>query len=155
MIEKITENTSSNITEAIVEIHKQCISQANYKKENAKTIEEWLSQISVSNTVNQFDNYSWVVIKEDKGIVGFAQYSLEEGYINQFQIAPSQQRNGYGKKLYRYIEEDFKNNNKKIIKLDSVNNAFKFYKSMGFKKKNHFVLPFKKKNLIEMEKEIE
>lgn len=155
MIQRITANTSLDTTEKIVEIHKQCISQANKDKQKPETIQKWLSQISVGNTINQFDIFNWIVLEKNNQIVGFAQYSLTEGEINQFQIIPDKQRSGYGKELYEYIEEDFKKNNKKIIKLDSVTKAFKFYKTMGFKKQSIFPLITRKTELVTMVKNLE
>lgn len=156
MIQRITPNTDIKTMQKIVEIHKLCISQVNAKKYPPEVIAEWLSQVSIENTVNQFSTSSWITLEKDGNMVGFAQYSLNNDEIYQMQVVPTIQRSGYGRELYEYIEEDFRKNGKKQIELYSVLNAVEFYKALGFKKKKKIWFPLIKTKceVIEMTKEL-
>ena len=158
MIEHITANTKRNVLKTIVSIHKQCVSCSNSPHYSIDIIKEWLSQISVKNVINQLAKTSeWIISEEKNQIVGFAQYSLVDKEIYQIQILPSEQGGGYGKKLYQYIEKDFKKNNVKQISLYSTLNAISFYKSLGFKSigKKNFKLVKTSVEMEEMRKELE
>jgi len=134
MIRKISneQNIDPEILNRIVSIHKECIATVNSKYYNKKQIEEWLSVISVKNIQDQLYNTTWIVMKKDNQIVGFAQYSLEDKELYQIQVLPSEQGRGYGKRLYKYIEKDFKKNDIKDISLYATLNAIPFYRSLGF-----------------------
>lgn len=128
----ITLATKQDISK-IVEIHKKCISETNAKVYDENIINNWLNLINEDNVLSQFENTTWLVIKEDNIIVGFAQYDLEDMDLYQIQIDPNYQGKGYGKELYNYIEEDFRKNNKSKILLNATLNAVPFYKNLGFK----------------------
>ena len=134
MIRKISnkQNINPEILNRIVSIHKECIATVNSKHYDQKQIEEWLSVISIKNIQDQLFNTIWIVMEKDNQIVGFAQYSLEDKELYQIQVLPSEQAKGYGKKLYKYIEKDFRKNNLKGIALYATLNAISFYKSLGF-----------------------
>jgi len=85
------------------------------------------------NVQSQFDSTSWIVIKEDKKIIGFAQYGLEDQTLYQIQIDPDYQGKGYGKKIFEYIENDFIVNKRNKMILNSTLNAKPFYINLGFK----------------------
>lgn len=131
-MKNITLATKQDISK-IVEIHKKCISETNAKVYDKEIINNWLSLINEENVLSQFENTTWIVVKEDTSIVGFAQYDLEDMDLYQIQIDPEYQGNGYGKELYNYIEVDFRKNNKDKIMLNATLNAVPFYKSLGFK----------------------
>lgn len=97
------------------------------------------------------------MLEDETHIVGFAQYNLESGEVYQIQILPSEQGKGYGKKLYQYIEKDFKKNNVKQISLYATLNAISFYKSLRFKSvgKKNFKLINTSATMEEMRKELE
>lgn len=136
MIKKISgrKNINPEIIKRIVSIHKECIRIVNSKYYGAEQIEEWLSQVSVQNVLDQLTRSSqWIILEENSQIVGFAQYSFEDKALYQIQVLPSEQRKGYGKKLYKYLEKDFRKNNLKEISLYATLNAIPFYKSLGFK----------------------
>ena len=118
---------------SIVEIHKKCIKETNSKAYNKEIIDNWLNLINKKNVLSQFENTTWVIIKENNTIVGFAQYDLEDTDLYQIQIDPNYQSKGYGKELYKYIENDFIKNNKDKVTLNATLNAVLFYKSLGFR----------------------
>lgn len=95
-------------------------------------------------------------MEENDEIVGFAQYSVTDKEIYQIQILPSEQGKGYGRKLYQYMEKDFKKKNIEQISLYSTLNAISFYKSLGFKSigKKNFKLISTSVVMEEMRKEL-
>jgi len=158
MIKHITSKTEKNILETIVNVHKQCVSCSNSPHYSSDVIKEWLSQISVKNVQDQLSRTSkWIILEEEDQIVGFAQFNPESGEIYQIQILPSEQGKGYRKKLYKYIEKDFRKNNLKEISLYATLNAIPFYKSLGFKSegKKNFKLINISVMMEEMNKDLE
>lgn len=133
MIEKISSKTKENILEKIIDIHKRCILETNSKYYNSEQIGEWVSTINIQNVKDQLKNSSWIIIKERNNIIGFAQYSIEDKEIYQIQIDPQEQGKGYGKRLYEYIEKEFRKKNISSIFLFATLNAIPFYKKIGFK----------------------
>ena len=156
MIDILTVNTNQKIFEKLVEIHKNCILETNAKYYNEQQIKEWLSLINVKNIRDQLGNTSWIIVKKNNDIVGFAQYSREEKELYQIQVCPDLQGRGYGKELYEYIENDFKQNGLPQISLFSTLNAVKFYERLGFRrvKKISFPLVKTQVNMVEMNKTI-
>ncbi len=73
----ITKAKRNNIKD-IVKIHKKCVVETNADTYDPKVIKTWLEQINEKNVQSQFDSTSWIIIKEDKKIIGFAQYGLED-----------------------------------------------------------------------------
>lgn len=133
MIKKLSSKTSEDILSRLVEIHKECISKCNSVCYTSEQIEEWLSIINIGNIKDQLKNTSWAIIKEGADIIGFGQYSIKDKELYQIQIDPQKQGKGYGKELYKYIEDDFKNNNVSSVSLFSTLNAVPFYERLGFK----------------------
>lgn len=118
----------------IVDLHRKCVSETNVKDYDSNNIDRWLSQIDENNVSDQFENTTWVVIKEDNIIVGFAQYDLSDTVLYQIQIDPKYQGKGYGKKLYQHIENIFIKYSKDKISLNATLNAVSFYARLGFKR---------------------
>lgn len=159
MIRKISnkKNINPEILNRVVLIHKKCIKLINSKYYDKEQIKEWLSTIKIENIQEQLSNTSWIIVEEHDEIIGFAQYSITDKEIYQIQILPSEQGKGYGKKLYQYIEKDFKKNNVKQISLYSTLNAISFYKSLGFEsiKKKSYKLINTSVEMDEMRKDLE
>lgn len=116
----------------IVKIHKRCIKITNAKTYNPEIIEAWLSQINEDNVIIQLNSTSWIAITTNEGLVGFAQYCIEDAELYQIQIDPKYQGQGFGKKLYKYIEQEFINAKTNKIALNATLNAVPFYTSLGF-----------------------
>ena len=150
------ENIKPEILNRIIFIHQECIKLVNSKYYEEEQIKEWLSQISVKNIQEQLSKTSWIYIERNNEIVGFAQYALVDKEIYQTQILPSEQGKGYGRKLYQYMEKDFKKKNIEQISLYSTLNAISFYKSLGFKSigKKNFKLISTSVVMEEMRKEL-
>jgi len=156
MIHTISINTDIEIIKNILEIHKQCISKSNSLSYPPQSINQWLSTVTLQNILDQIPISKWVYIEKENKILGFAQYSIEEKTIYQIQILPNQQGKGIGKKIYKYIENDFKKNDIKNISLNSTLNALPFYKSLGFIQKENiqYKLIDKYIEMVYMEKSI-
>jgi N-acetylglutamate synthase-like GNAT family acetyltransferase len=154
MITLISSSTNTKIIEKIVEIHTKCIKETNSQYYNNKQIDEWISLINRENVKNQLKNTTWILLRENNEIIGFAQYSKKDKSIYQIQITPSKQRKGYGRQIYEYIENDFRRNNINEIQLMSTLNALPFYNSLGFNitKKKNFKLKSVKIKMSEMKK---
>lgn len=155
MIEKITsKKTKKNILEKIADIHRQCILKTNSKYYAIEQIEEWLSTVNVKNIKDQLKNTTWVVIEEENHIIGFAQYSIKDKELYQIQIDPLLQGKGWGTKLYKYIESEFKKEKIGTISLYATLNAVPFYEKEDFKivKNIQFKLVKTKIQMIEMRK---
>ena len=133
MNNKVIAKAKRNNIKDIVKIHKKCVVETNADTYDPKVIKTWLEQINEKNVQSQFDSTSWIVIKEDKKIIGFAQYGLEDQTIYQIQIDPDYQGKGYGKKIFEYIENDFIVNKRNKMILNSTLNAKPFYINLGFK----------------------
>ena len=132
MINKLSSDTNQRILQRLIEIHKECISKTNSQFYNQEQINEWISTIKLENIQNQLDSTTWIIVKNNHEIVGFAQYCLEDKEVYQIQIDPIEQGKGYGRELYKYIENDFKFNKIKHISLFATLNSVQFYKSLGF-----------------------
>ncbi len=156
MINKISSNTNKEILKRLIEIHKECISKTNSQFYEQEQINEWLSTIKIENIQDQLESTTWVVIKNNNKILGFAQYSLEDKEIYQIQIDPDEQGKGYGRELYNYIENDFRINKIKQISLLATLNAVQFYENLGFHiiKVIKFQLVKTKIKMIKMFKEL-
>ncbi len=156
MINKISSNTNKEILKRLIEIHKECISKTNSQFYEQEQINEWLSTIKIENIQDQLESTTWVVIKNNNKILGFAQYSLEDKEIYQIQIDPDEQGKGYGRELYNYIENDFRINKIKQISLLATLNAVQFYENLGFHiiKVIKFQLVKTKIKMIKMSKEL-
>ncbi len=156
MINKISSNTNKEILKRLIEIHKECISKTNSQFYEQEQINEWLSTIKIENIQDQLESTTWVVIKNNNKILGFAQYSLEDKEIYQIQINPDEQGKGYGRELYNYIENDFRINKIKQISLLATLNAVQFYENLGFHiiKVIKFQLVKTKIKMIKMFKEL-
>ena len=156
MIKKLSSDTNQELLETLVEIHKRCISLCNSKRYNKAQIEEWLSTINSQNIKDQLGDTVWLILEEDKVVVGFAQYSLEDKELYQIQIDPKEQGKGYGKELYYYIENIFRKNDIDGISLFATLNATSFYEKLGFKsvKKIAFKLLNTKIEMVKMYKEL-
>ncbi len=156
MINKISSNTNQEILERLVEIHKECISKTNSQFYEQEQVNEWLSTIKIENIQDQLDSTTWIVIKNNNEILGFAQYCLQDKELYQIQIDPNKQGKGYGRKLYDYIENDFRINNCKQISLFATLNAVQFYKKLGFHvmKEIKFPLGKTKIKMIKMSKKL-
>lgn len=156
MINKLSSNTNKEVLQKLIEIHKKCISKTNSQFYEQEQINEWLSTIKLENIKDQLNNTTWIVIKNNNEILGFAQYSLEDKELCQLQIDPDEQGKGYGRELYNYIENDFRINKIKQISLFATLNAVKFYEKLGFSvtKEIKFKLLKTKIKMIKMSKEL-
>lgn len=140
---------SSKDAAKIVKIHRDCVLKTNAKFYYKRVIKEWLNQISVKNTKDQFKNTKWYVIKIGDKIIGFCQFSPEDKSLYQVNISPKYQGKNYGKLLYNFIEKFFRKNHINEITLNSTLNAAEFYKNLGFKKVK--IIKFKlNKTFVEM-----
>jgi len=140
----------------IILIHKECIAKTSANYYADEVINEWLEQITEENVKDQLDNSTWEKLIVNDEIIGFCQYDLEEQELYQIQILPKYQGKGYGKFLYKHMENEFlKNENKKVL-LFSTLNAKKFYENMGFEiiKKMKFPLDNTKLEMYEMRKDL-
>ncbi len=153
-MKKLTTKTKEKTLLEILEIHKSCVLKTNSKTYPSEIIEEWLSTLSLEDIKEQLKNSSWVVVEENNKVLAFAQYSLKDKEIYQIQVKPEKQKKGFGKKLFGYIEKDFKKNNIKSITLFSTLDAVNFYVKLGFAKTKNIQFPLKKQslNMIEMRK---
>ena len=132
MIHKLSSNTNQEIMQKLIKIHKKCISKTNTQFYKQEQVNEWLFTIKIENIQDQLDSTTWIVIKNNNKIIGFAQYCLEDKELYQIQIDPNEQGKGYGRKLYDYIENDFRINKAKQISLFATLNSVQFYKNLGF-----------------------
>lgn len=101
---------------------------------DTEIIKEWLSQISFENVSDQLsiiDTPSYL-IEINKKIVGFCQFSTADKCLYQINIDPNYLGKGYGKKLYIFIEEKFRDSKMNSMELWSTINAKEFYEKMGF-----------------------
>jgi ribosomal protein S18 acetylase RimI-like enzyme len=130
---EINKASKENIPE-IVKIHKSCVLETNSKIYPKEVITEWLEQITDKNVIEQFTNTDWYVIKLNNQIIGFSQISFPEKELYQINIPPLFQNQGFGKRLYSFVEELFKSRGVGQIGLNATLNAVKFYESLGFKK---------------------
>jgi len=156
MINKLSSNTNKKILQKLIEIHKKCISITNSQFYEQEQINEWLSTIKIENIEEQLDSTTWIIIKNNKKILGFAQYCLKDKEIYQIQIDPDEQGKGYGRELFNYIENDFRINKIKQISLLATLNAVQFYENLGFHiiKEIKFPLVKTKIKMIKMSKEL-
>jgi ribosomal protein S18 acetylase RimI-like enzyme len=140
----------------IVLIHKECVTKTNSKRYSPEIIDEWLKQINEKNVLDQLETTQWLVLEADSNVLGFCQYDLNEGELYQIQIHPKFQGKGYGKRLYTFVEEDFKVNKKHLISLYATLNAVPFYESLGFSviKEILFDLGAQKMKMMEMSKDL-
>lgn len=138
----------------LIKLHKSCITETNSKFYPKHVIKEWLRQISSENVIDQLNDSIWIVAEKDKKMIGFAQYSIDDGYLYQINVHPDFQGRLIGKKLYEYIEKAFIREDAKEIRLNSTLNAVVFYKNLGFKKvkKIGFQLDKEELEMIEMVK---
>lgn len=128
-------------------IHRNCVCKTNSLSYPADVIDEWLSQITAKSVQNQLNNFDWYVVRDGVVVVGFCQYSLEDGELYQIQIDPDYQGRGYGKSLYDFVENDFKKHGKTKITLNSTLNAVPFYEKMGFKRVKDITFPLRDKSI--------
>ena len=157
MIRKISSRIDNKILEEIVEIHHRCVLMTNSKYYNSKQIGEWISVINTQSIKSQLAKSLWIVMENYGKIVGFAQYSLKDEVLYQIQIDPNEQKKGYGKMLYKYIENDFRESNISNISLFATLNAISFYKDLGFNiiKEKLFKLTDMEIKMVEMSKKLD
>ena len=157
MIRKISSRIDNKILEEIVEIHHRCVLMTNSKYYNSKQIGEWISVINTQSIKSQIAKSLWIVMENYGKIVGFAQYSLKDEVLYQIQIDPNEQKKGYGKMLYKYIENDFRESNISNISLFATLNAISFYKDLGFNiiKEKLFKLTDTEIKMVEMSKKLD
>lgn len=117
----------------VAELHKKVVIEVNSKFYSLETIEEWTKDISEGNVKYQFQNSDWIVAEGDGKLVGFGQYSISDGQVFQINVDPNYINQNIGKRLYDYMENDFRNNGKEKISLNSTLNAVRFYQKLGFK----------------------
>jgi len=150
----IREANSDGISE-ILKIHRRCVREVNSQFYKKDVIQEWLGQITPQNIKEQFQNSQWYVIGIEKEIIGFCQFSIEEGSLFQINISPEWQNKGYGKLLYDFIEKQFIKNGKNKISLNATLNAENFYQKLGFNQQAEIKFKLDKTfvEMIKMEKE--
>ncbi|MBU0534799.1 GNAT family N-acetyltransferase [Patescibacteria group bacterium] len=140
----------------IVEIHRKCVSTTNSKSYPVENIREWLEQINAENVECQLKKSLWFVLKKGKTTIGFCQFNIKDKVLYQMQANPDYQGMGYGKVLYKFIEEYFRKNGVSKISLYATINAVDFYRRLGFTtvKPIKFKLKTLYNDLFEMEKSI-
>jgi ribosomal protein S18 acetylase RimI-like enzyme len=145
-----------NQLDTVVNIHKTCVSETNSKVYPKPVIQEWLNQINANNIVEQLSNSEWIVAKTNDTLLGFAQYSVEDGYLYQINVLPDFQGQQLGKRLFEYIEKEFKDKGVDEIKLNSTLNAVPFYKKLGFTELEpiSFLLDKERLEMISMNKKV-
>lgn len=119
----------------IVDLHKKVVEQENGKYYSKQVIEEWLSQINYKNVKQQLPikNTYWYLMEDEGKMVGFCQFAIgEENTIYQVNVDPDCLGKGYGKRLYQFMEEKYREAETKRVDLWSTINAVEFYKKMGF-----------------------
>lgn len=143
-------------SEAIAKLHRRIISKINVAFYPPEAIKEWLSDISAENTKQQFKNSIWIVAEISNKIVGFGQYSIADGEIYQINVSPDNLKQGIGKRIYDYMENDFRKNGVKEISLNSTLNAVGFYQELGFKIVKELDFKLKKEflKMIKMKKSL-
>ncbi len=117
---------------AIATLHKKVVNEVNSKFYSPEQIKEWIGNISEENVRRQFQNSDWIVAEVDGKIVGFGQYSVSDGEINQINVDPDYFNQNIGKGLYDYMENDFRTKGVEKICLNSTLNATEFYQKLGF-----------------------
>ena len=117
----------------IAELHKKVVNEINAKFYSTEAIKEWIEDISEENVKHQFQNSDWIVASVNDKLVGFGQYSIVDGETDQINVSPDFLSQNIGKKLYNYMENDFRNNGVEKIRLKSTLNAVGFYEKLGFK----------------------
>ena len=78
------------------------------------------------------------LLKIGKKLVAVA--LIKQDYIFNFAVLKTEQGNGYGEKLFKFILEDLKEQGYKKIKLGSNISYLNFWLKMGFSNKSYIVL---------------
>lgn len=150
---KITiRKAKSKDAKIIAELHKKVVSGVNSKYYPTEAIKEWIKDISEENVRYQFQNSYWIVAEIDNKVVGFGQYSVNDGEIDQINVDPDYLNQNIGVKMYNYMENNLRSRGVKKICLNSTPNATGFYQKLGFKKIQETNL--KSIKMIKMEKSL-
>lgn len=129
MIKHANHNHLYEIVDVIRESILSCTLDHN---NDARIIEEWLSNKTEENVSNWIvNNISFVYLYYGK-VVGFICLSLN-GVLLLNYISPSHQKKGFGRELLNYLINYCKLNNISHIYLESTLTALTFYKKNGFK----------------------
>jgi ribosomal protein S18 acetylase RimI-like enzyme len=117
-----------------VNLHRKVVIEENGKYYSKEIIKEWLSQISPENISQQLSikDTPWYLIENEDKLVGFCQFSTDDGCLYQINIDPQYIGKGYGKQLYSFIENKFISVGEKKIELWATINAKEFYEKQGF-----------------------
>jgi len=108
-------------------------------------------------------DYHSIVVKKDNEIIGYAflMAAFDESHLLNMCIDYSQQGNGYGRKMLKYLENICRINLSKIFLLEvreSNPKAQSLYQSFGFKtigiRKNYYRCVKGRENAIVMTKEL-
>ena len=134
------------------------MSQIRYA--NLNDIEFWLSldkHISISKLEEKIDNKECLVILKDDKLIGILRYNYfwdNVPFVNMLYIKTEYQRNGYGKKLMLFFENEMKNNGyTEVMTSTQTDEEGKyFYDKLGYKKTGSLFLENKAEELILIKK---
>jgi ribosomal-protein-alanine N-acetyltransferase len=120
--------------QTIVDIHREIVSIVNAKMYPDTVIKEWLKDITIENVKSQLkiETTAWYIMELEGIPIGFCQFPLDKNEIYQLNIKPEFQGQGYGKMLYEFIENKFREVKTEKIELFSTLNAREFYEKLGF-----------------------
>ena len=118
---------------AISELHKRVVGEVNARHYPAEVIREWIQDISEESVRYQFQNSDWIVVEDNGKLVGFWKYSVDDCEIYQINVGQNHTKQGIGRKLYEYMENEFESGGAEKISLNSTLNAMEFYQRLGFK----------------------
>ena len=93
---------------AIWKLHRKVVSEVNSLVYSPDVIMGWLGELSEGSIKRQFQNSIWLVAEIGGSIVGFGQYSVKDGQIYQINVDPARMGRNVGRRLYDYIESDFR-----------------------------------------------
>ena len=127
---------------------------------NLSDIDFWLSldkHISISKLEEKIDNKECLVILEDDKLIGILRYNYfwdNVPFVNMLYIKTEYQRNGYGKKLMLFFENEMKNNGyTEVMTSTQIDEEGKyFYAKLGYKKTGSLFLENQAEELILIKK---
>lgn len=129
-IRKATESDVKEISELIA----NTVMEINSKYYKQEVIDFWLRNNTPDKIKERIGDYHkdvFVLSVEDE-IVGYLSVNINDSKLGSLYIKSSKIGKGYGKMLLLYAEEFAKENNVKILELDSSINAVDFYESQGY-----------------------
>ena len=134
------------------------MSQIRYA--NLNDIEFWVSldkHISISKLKEKIDNKECLVILKGDKLIGILRYNYfwdNVPFVNMLYIKTEYQRNGYGKKLMLFFENEMKNNGyTEVMTSTQTDEEGKyFYAKLGYEKTGSLFLDNQAEELILIKK---